>query len=165
MFTKTKGCVSAESITSLTEGDQVQIFTRPTDPWSYMHIEDTASLPSSLEKGTAYKELAPFPDYLFRYDKGDFWVGNYAFEYFLFPQTKFMRWMLDGTSYTRAMYHAVHMSGLFKEYTIQNVAVLHAGAKELVDCLDDSFGKYPFWLCPVHTTTTHVLGLMAQRRD
>ncbi|PIG87682.1 FAD binding domain protein [Aspergillus arachidicola] len=118
-----------------------------------------------LEKGTASKELIPLPDYLFRYDRGGFWVGKYAFEYFLFPQTKFMRWILDGISHTRVMYHAVHKSGLFKEYTIQDVAVPYTGAKDLINFLDDSFGKYPLWLCPVRTTTTHVSGLMAQQRD
>ncbi|KAK6813860.1 hypothetical protein RU639_010605 [Aspergillus parasiticus] len=165
MFTKTKGCICAGSITSLVEGDQVQTFNRPTDPWFYMHAEDMVSSPSSLEKETASKELIPLPDYLFRYDRGGFWVGKYAFEYFLFPQAKFMRWMLDGISHTRVMYHAVHKSGLFKEYTIQDVAVPYTGAKELINSLDDSFGKYPLWLCPVRTTTTHVSGLMAQQRD
>ncbi|KOC12057.1 putative 24-dehydrocholesterol reductase [Aspergillus flavus AF70] len=165
MFTKTKGCICAGLITSLVEEDQVQTFNRPTDPWFYMHAEDMVSSRSSHEKGTASKELIPLPDYLFRYDRGGFWVGKYAFEYFLFPQTKFMRWMLDDISHTRVMYHAVHKSGLFKEYTIQDVAVPYNGAKELINFLDDSFGKYPLWLCPVRTTTTHVSGLMAQQRD
>ncbi|KAB8262409.1 hypothetical protein BDV32DRAFT_147696 [Aspergillus pseudonomiae] len=165
MFTKTKGCICAGSITSMAEKDQVQTFTRPTDPWFYMHAEDMVSSLSNLEKGTASKELIPLTDYLFRYDRGGFWVGKYAFEYFLFPQTKFMRWVLDGISHTRVMYHAVHKSGLFKEYTIQDVAVPSTGAKELIDFLDDSFGRYPLWLCPVRTTTTHVSGLMAQRRN
>ncbi|KAB8277494.1 hypothetical protein BDV30DRAFT_251649 [Aspergillus minisclerotigenes] len=165
MFTKERGVICAGSITSATDhcSRRMQTFTRPSDPWFYMHAEERASTSAAEEAGPA-KDLIPIADYLFRYDRGGFWVGKYAFEYFLFPQTKFMRWALDHISHTRVMYHAVHKSGLFREYTIQDVAVPYKGAKELVDFVDDSFGKYPLWICPVRSTTAAVSGLVAEPR-
>lgn len=60
-----------------------------------------------------------------------------------------------------------HASGLFRQYTIQDIAVPYDGASELIDYLDDSFGQYPICLCPVRQTTprpdgSKVHGLMAQ---
>lgn len=62
---------------------------------------------------------------------------------------------------------AVHESGLLRQNTIRNVAVPHNNAPELIDYLDNSFGRYPIWLCPVRQTTSppdgsKVHGLMAQ---
>lgn len=126
----------------------IQRFTGPKDPWFYMHVEEKAQ---SNQKEVI--EYIPLVDYLFRYDRGGFWVGKYAFEYFSIPQNRFTRWLLDGISHTRVMYHAVHKSGLFKEYTIQDIAVPYSAASELVDYLDDSFQRYPIWLCPLRQTT------------
>ncbi|RHZ66518.1 FAD-binding oxidoreductase [Aspergillus thermomutatus] len=164
MFSKDRGVICAGAIKSraATAAVRMQTFAHPTDPWFYMHVEQ---LLSSSTSGTGpVKELVPLVDYLFRYDRGGFWVGKYGFQYFLFPQTEFMRWLLDDVIRTRVMYHAVHKSGLFREYTIQDVAVPYAAAEQLIDYLDDSFGKYPLWLCPVRQTTAHVRGLIARRR-
>ncbi|KAE8373978.1 hypothetical protein BDV26DRAFT_300686 [Aspergillus bertholletiae] len=166
LFAKERGVICAGSITSAAGHypGRMQTFTGPSDPWFYMHAEEMAAASAAEEAGPV-KDLIPITDYLFRYDRGGFWVGKYAFEYFLFPQTKFMRWALDHISHTRVMYHAVHKSGLFREYTIQDVAVPYTGAKELVDFVDESFGKYPLWICPVRSTTAHVSGLVAEPRS
>lgn len=131
----------------------VQTFTSPKDPWFYMHVEER-----SEAKQKEAIEYIPLVDYLFRYDRGGFWVGKYAFEYFGIPQNRFTRWLLDGISHTRVMYHAVHKSGLFKEYTIQDIAVPYSAASDLVDYLDDSFRRYPIWMCPLRQTTKSANG-------
>lgn len=167
MFTKNKGVICAGSLKDDPGSHTIQRFTRPTDPWFYMHTEE---LISSQEKQPV-TEIIPIVDYLFRYDRGGFWVGKYAFEYFLFPLTKFMRWALDTISHARVMYHAVHQSGQFREYTIQDVTVPYAGASDLIDFLDGSFGRYPLWICPLRQTTAkpddsiHVHGLVPQPQN
>lgn len=149
MFTKNKGVVCAGRLKSDPESHTIQRFTRSTDPWFYMHSE---SLISGKDKQPV-TEMVPIVDYLFRYDRGGFWVGKYAFEYFLFPLTKFMRWALDTIAHASVMYHAVHKSGQFREYTIQDVTVPYDGASELIDFVDESFGRYPLWICPLRQTT------------
>ncbi|KAI9929473.1 hypothetical protein ASPWEDRAFT_41323 [Aspergillus wentii DTO 134E9] len=164
MYSKTKGVICKGSLVDTADEQRIQRFTRPTDPWFYMHVE------KYVESAQPVTEFIPLFDYLFRYDRGGFWVGKYAFEYFRIPQSRFTRWLLDGISHTSVMYHAVHKSGLFNRYIIQDIAIPYAGAEEFVNYLDDSFQKYPLWLCPLRQTTraldeSQIHGLLAQRHD
>ncbi|KAF7593615.1 Delta(24)-sterol reductase [Aspergillus hancockii] len=90
------------------------------------------------------------------YDRGGFW-------------NHFTRWLLDGSARTYALYHAVHKSGLFKQYTTLDAAVLYPGASKLVDFLDERFKRYPLWLCPLRQTrapdASLIHGLTTQRYD
>ena len=106
-------------------------------------------------------------DYLFRYDRGAFWVGIYAFKYFMIPFNHITCWALDKFMHTHVMYHALHKSGHSKRYIIQDVAVPYPAADDFVAYLDSDFGFYPLWLCPLRQTgqsqqTSY--GLLAEKR-
>lgn len=164
MYSRHKGVICAGYLSDKTDSASVQSFTQSTDPWFYMHVEGI------LSQGKPAQEYIPIVDYIFRYDRGGFWVGKYACEYFLLPNIKPVRWILDDLFHTRAMYHAVHQAGLFRRYTIQDIAVPYGGASDLINQLDASFGKYPLWLCPVRQTTlrpdgSKIHGLMAQHHS
>ncbi|PYH47005.1 FAD-binding oxidoreductase [Aspergillus saccharolyticus JOP 1030-1] len=128
----------------------LQRFTRPHDPWFYLHAQHRAprlaQTPSSPPK-----DYIPLQDYLFRYDRGAFWTGRYAYSYFLTPFTHLTRYLLDSFMHTRVMYHALHQSGLAAQYLIQDVAVPYPATTEFVEWLDrpEHFGHYPIWLCPL----------------
>ena len=64
----------------------------------YMHVEGI------LSEGEGVGESAPLVDYLFRYDRGGFYVGRYACEYFLLPNTEAIRWTLNNLFNTRACF-------------------------------------------------------------
>ncbi|KAE8355644.1 FAD binding domain protein [Aspergillus coremiiformis] len=140
----------------------IQRFTRAHDPWFYIHTQrktrqihqPTADPPVSVT------DTVPIQDYLFRYDRGAFWTGRYAFRYFRTPFNRITRYILDTFMHTRVMYHALHKSGLSKQYIIQDVAVPYKATGEFLTWLDqkDTFGAYPIWLCPLH----HSQGLMAR---
>ncbi|KFZ16296.1 hypothetical protein V502_05179 [Pseudogymnoascus sp. VKM F-4520 (FW-2644)] len=123
-----------------------QRFTRRRDPWFYLHAKKLTSQPAPDPPAT---EIVPLVDYLFRYDRGGFWVGMYAFKYFITPFNSITRGVLDKFMHTRVMYHALHQSGLSKQYIIQDVAVSYPAADEFVDWLDGNVGLYPLWLCPL----------------
>ncbi|KZZ96596.1 FAD-binding, type 2 [Moelleriella libera RCEF 2490] len=95
-------------------------------------------------------DYIPLVDYLFRYDRGGFWVGKYSFAYFLTPFNRVTRFLLDRFMRTRVMYRAVHRSGLADYYMVQDVGVPLDRAAEFQRWLDDAFGIYPLWLCPLH---------------
>lgn len=146
MFSKTSGVIC---IGSLTDGDSrapVQRFTKSTDPWFYLHAEDMLRRGQRGQKTT---ECVPLRDYLFRYDRGAFWMGRYAYKYFLTPFNRVTRWALDYFMHTRVMYHALHKSGQMKHYIIQDVAVPYPAATDFSEYIHDSFGCYPIWLCPL----------------
>lgn len=129
----------------------IRHFTRPYDPWFYIHAEDVLKNhpSSSSQSNKPHTDLIPIKDYLFRYDRGAFWGGKYSFDYFLMPFTPLTRRILDAFMHTRVMYHALHKSGLAKRYIIQDVGIPAGKLDEFVEYLDDTFGKYPLWMCPL----------------
>jgi Delta24-sterol reductase len=138
----------------------VQRFTRPKDPWFFLHVKKMKSL--SMGPVT---EMVPLVDYLFRYDRGGFWVGMYSFRYFITPFNRVSRYVLDHFMHTRIMYHALHQSGLSNKYIIQDVAVPYHAADEFTNWLHDNIGIYPLWLCPLRQRgldSDSAQGLLAQ---
>ena len=144
LFAQNRGVVCVGRLTDQV-GPRIQRFSRGLDPWFYLHardvIRDCANKPIT--------ELVPLVDYLFRYDRGGFWVGFYAFRYFITPFNFITRWILDRFMRTRVMYHALHKSGLSDQYIVQDIAVPYPAAEEFLRFLDVSFGHYPLWLCPL----------------
>lgn len=129
----------------LPAGAEVQQFTRPQDPWFYIHVQ-RRSKAASPEPVTIY---VPLVDYLFRYDRGGFWVGRYAFKYFITPFNRVTRYILDRFTRTRVMYHALHKSGHSRRYIIQDVAIPYERSTEFHHWLDSTFNIYPIWICPL----------------
>ncbi|OJD16816.1 hypothetical protein AJ78_03059 [Emergomyces pasteurianus Ep9510] len=176
LFAADKGVVISGRLSdTITAPDgRIQRFTRARDPWFYLHAEETISKPSlpqsagmgvGLEADPASSdhvtvpivETVPLTDYLFRYDRGAFWTGYYAFKYFRVPFTAFMRWLSDGFMHTRVMYHALHRSGFAQKYIIQDLALPHGeAAEEFVEFVQRENGVgngvgdcFPLWLCPL----------------
>jgi Delta24-sterol reductase len=146
MFAKTKGAIVTGRLTdNRKEGLSVQRFSAPRDPWFYMHVQD--AIKSKSDGPTT--ETIPLAEYLFRYDRGGFWVGASAFKYFKFPFNRFTRWFLDDLLHTRMLYSALHASGESKKYVVQDLALPYSTAEQFVDYTDETFGIYPLWLCPL----------------
>ncbi|KAK9235413.1 hypothetical protein V1525DRAFT_410090 [Lipomyces kononenkoae] len=162
LFDKDRGVICVGRLADThNDGIPLQCFSRATDPWFYLHAKKVLAKSSE-----AFTEAVPLVDYLFRYDRGGFWVGAYAFQYFITPFNRFTRWALDNFMHTRVMYHALHKSGHSKNYIIQDVAVPYENAGELIDYLHGSFRHYPLWLCPLRQTgksESPLYGLMAQK--
>jgi FAD/FMN-containing dehydrogenase len=135
---------SGKLVNELPAGAIVTQYTRRSDPWFYIHVQRAtrkSSQPVIL--------FIPITDYLFRYDRGAFWVGKYAFQYFLTPFNRITRFLLDYFMHTRVMYHALHASGQSKIYIIQDVAIPYSGASDFLNWLQTNLPIYPLWLCPL----------------
>lgn len=145
LMSKDKGIVVTGKLTdSLDTTLRVQTFTGASDPWFYTHADRVTKRPE-----TSFKELVPLVDYLFRYDRGAFWMGKYAYKYFMVPFNRITRWALDDFMKTRTMYHALHASGHSQRYIIQDLALPGSKAEEFINRIDENFGFYPLWLCPL----------------
>lgn len=88
-------------------------------------------------------------DYIFRYDRGGFWVAKYSYKYFLVPFNRLTRFILNPLMHTKTMYRALHYSGLSNNYIIQDVGVPFDKVSEFTDWLDTTLNIYPLWLCPL----------------
>jgi Delta24-sterol reductase len=124
-----------------------QTFTHARDPWFYIHAERLVdwNSPNLQSKSVT----VPLTDYLFRYDRGAFWTGKYAFQYFVTPFNRITRWAFDSLMRTRVMYHALHASNMAGSYIVQDLGLPRSTAQEFIEHLDKTFGYYPLWLCPL----------------
>ncbi|KAK8069709.1 Delta(24)-sterol reductase [Apiospora phragmitis] len=165
LFSKDHGVVVSGTLTDEPPppGQQPQTFSAAWDPRFYLHVQDvTRALPSSSASDSASPATAlttgrvtehiPLAEYLFRYDRGGFWVGAAAFDYFRpVPFTRFFRWFLDDFLHTRMLYRALHASGESAKFFVQDLALPYETAEAFVDYVDDSLGIWPLWLCPLKT--------------
>ena len=145
LFSKNQGAIITGRLTDNPKHNiRIQRFSDAKDPWFYLHVKDAIT----KKTGTS-TEAIPLAEYLFRYDRGGFWVGASAFEYFKMPFNDLTRWWLDDFLHTRMMYTALHASGQSKKYVVQDLALPYSTAEQFVNYTDKAFGIYPLWLCPL----------------
>ncbi|KAI1810371.1 FAD binding domain protein [Poronia punctata] len=131
-------------VDTLPPSTQTKRYLRRTDPWFYLDIQTRVAKSDSV-----VVDHVPLKDYLFRWDRGGFWVARYAFRYFLVPFNRITRYALDRFLHARVMYHALHMSRLSDSYVIQDVIVPFDKAEAFYESLHELLHLYPLWLCPV----------------
>ncbi|KAL9090582.1 MAG: hypothetical protein Q9159_001926 [Coniocarpon cinnabarinum] len=141
--------VTGEMTNGCPAGVHIQTFSHPSDPWYYLHVRESCSRAEA-----PVTDYIPLAEYLFRYDRGGFWVGESAFEYFKFPFTRFTRWWLDDFLHTRMLYEALHGSNQSRDYVVQDVAMPFFKAVEFIDYTTNTFDIWPLWLCPLRQART-----------
>lgn len=142
LFGKDHGVIITGMFTDKKRG-KVQKFSHAYNPWYYLH---TARIDATH---AVYRETVPVKDYLFRYNRGAFWVGRYAFELFGVPFNSFMRFMLNPILNTRKLYQALQVSGASQEYVVQDLTVPFDNSVAFLNYIHNTTAIYPLWLCPV----------------
>jgi delta24-sterol reductase len=142
MFGKKHGVIITGKLTNDTVGN-VQRFSRAHDPWYYLHAQKID------HTKTVTTETVPLEDYLFRYNRGAFWVGKYAFERFGIPCNACTRFLLNPILSTRKLYQALQASGASQEYLVQDLTLPIKNAEAGLEYIDKLTGIYPLWLCPI----------------
>lgn len=150
LFSRDSGVVVSGRLVSEPSSPKIPVrrFSRPWNEWFWIHARSVICSPWNNPKAPAV-ELVPVEDYLFRYDRGAFWMGMYAYHHFFVPFWYIFRVLLDYFMHTRIMYHALHASGYTDRYIIQDIAFPAGNAEVFVDYVDKKFGIYPLWLCPL----------------
>jgi delta24-sterol reductase len=146
MFGANHGVIITGNLSNEVVG-RLQRFKRARDPWYYLHAEEID------KRAETITETVPLIDYLFRYDRGAFWVGRYAFEMFDVPFNAFMRWLLNPILHTRKLYQALQESGASQQHLVQDLALPLSTAAAFMEFVDENLGVYPLWLCPLKADT------------
>ena len=150
LFSPTQGVIVTGQMTNSARSNlPIRRFSRAKDPWFYLHVQDTIL----HHPTTPTTELIPLEEYLFRYDRGCFWVGRSAFHYFYTPFNWLTRWLLDALLHTRMMYTALHASGFSTQYIVQDLALPYSTVEQFINYTDTTFQIYPLWLCPLRQET------------
>lgn len=142
MFGKTGGLMICGKLSDK-RGKTARRFSRAHDQWFYLNAERI------YEEGVEVTESIPLVDYLFRYDRGAFWVGKFAFELFGVKFDRFRRFVLNPILNTRKLYQALQVSGASQEYIVQDLTMPVDNTVDFLNYIDKKLGIYPLWVCPV----------------
>lgn len=119
-------------------------FSRARDPWLFEHADRVAAA-GAAHDGGGTTETVPLRDFLFRYERGAFWVGAHL----LTPLGRATRFLLDPRMQARRLHAALRRGGPAERFIVQDVIVPAETAAKLVEYVNRDIGVYPLWLCPV----------------
>jgi delta24-sterol reductase len=121
-------------------------FSKPNDEWFYLFVKKNSQKEHSFS--------VPIKDFLFRYDRGAFWMGESAFKLFHVPFSKIFRRMLNPMLDTRTMYKALHKSNAAQLFFIQDFYIPLSQTNKFLDYTIKETGIFPIWLCPIKSAQT-----------
>lgn len=116
-------------------------FSRPTDQWFYLHAKKQA------RGNRKTVEIVPMEDYLFRYDRGAFWTGEFVFERFGLASNRFSRFLLNPLLKTSSLYRFSQAFKTSQQSLIQDVCLPKDKVLEFLKYLDAKLRVYPLWIC------------------
>ncbi len=142
MFSKYFGVVMIGSFSD-SQKLPVSTFSKPNDEWFYLHAKKLS------KNNFKYEELVPIRDYIFRYNRGAFWMGRYGFSIFKIPFIKFTRLILNGLFNTRVLYRLLRETNLSQLYFIQDFNLPSEKVLDFFDFAEKQLEIYPVWICPL----------------
>lgn len=128
--------------------EKVETFSRASDEWFY----ERAKKVSKDQK--EFEELIPIFDFLFRYNRGAYWMGEYAFPILHIPDNRLTKTILNPFMNTRKMYDGMHALNISQNYFIQDFYCPLEKTVEVMQESEDKLGIFPLWLCPMKPTDT-----------
>ena len=129
----------------------VSTFSKASDEWFYIHA-DKISKQHSL-----YEEIIPIHEYLFRYDRGAFWMGKYGFSFLKLPFNRFTRFVFNHFCKTRELYQSLHAANFSQRYLVQDIGVPKESATKLLDYVANVLDIFPIWFVPLKSATKEKL--------
>ena len=142
LFSPTHGVIISGSLS-----DEVDLpvarFSRAIDEWHYLHAQTIS------QHHQSYQELVPIRDYLFRYDRGAFWMAKHGLGILPIPFNRLTRFVFNGITKTRPSYRFLHETALAQRFIIQDFNLPIETAHQFMAELDETVHIYPLWLCPL----------------
>lgn len=144
IFEKNRGVVIVGNFTDKKDLP-VSTFSKASDEWFYIHADKIS------KRHEEYEEIIPIKDYLFRYDRGGFWMGKYGFNFLKVPFNRFTRFIFNSFCTTRALYRSLHSANFSQKYLIQDISLPKEGVVHFLEYIEKNLHTYPIWLCPLKT--------------
>ncbi|OLN83080.1 Delta(24)-sterol reductase 3 [Colletotrichum chlorophyti] len=177
MFSAVNGVmIIGTMVDEVKPGATVTRFTRKQDPWFFLrahesvaHARDTTCDTCSFTNSrrfwhqTIATDVVPIRDYIFRYDRGAFWMGTYGRSPSKFNRRT--RFLLDPFMRARAMYKTMRHSGRSQLFIIQDVALPQESSEAFFDWSHQNLYIYPIWVCPIKASTDAPLHLANRPAD
>lgn len=152
LFEKTRGAVMVGNFADKSDLP-ISTFRKASDEWFYIHADKIS------KRHSFYEEIIPIRDYLFRYDRGAFWMGKYGFSFLKIPFNRFTRFVFNPFCKTRELYQSLHAANLSQRYLIQDIGLPKKSAVRFLEYLADVLHIYPIWFIPLKPATKEKLAL------
>lgn len=150
LFSKTSGLVLVGYYDETPQRPQAK-FLGFKDEWFYLHAQKIAN------NHAFYEESIPIRDYLFRYDRGAFWVGRFGCDYLHLPFKRWVRVVFAPLCTTRRLYRFLHGAGLSQRYFVQDICMPEQNIEQFLQFIDKTLKVYPLWLCPLKAESKYPL--------
>ncbi len=158
LFAKNRGVVMVGSFADKNDLP-ISTFSKASDEWFYLHADAIS------KKSSPYEELIPTRDYLFRYDRGAFWMGTYGFRVLRMPFNRLTRFLFNPFLKTRELYQSLHAADFSQRYVIQDIGVPKNSAVKLLEYVADVLKIYPIWFVPLRVATKEKLAASLLKTD
>lgn len=141
MFSENFGTIMT-GVFSDKENLPIATFSKPEDEWFYIHAEEVT------KKEDGWTELIPLTDYFFRYNRGAFWVGKYAFKKLKLPFNKKTRKLMDPLMDTRVLYRFLQAINISQRQVVQDFCLPIETAVDFMNYSVKKTSIFPIWLLP-----------------
>lgn len=159
LFSKNCGVIMVGQLVDGAAGLPVATFRKATDEWFYLHAKNAVKTKTSLS------EYIPVCDYLFRYDRGAFWMGRYSFKRLHVPFNRLTRFLFNPFCATRTLYRLLHATNISQEYLIQDICFPKETVREFLRFAEEELNVYPVWLLPIKPGQQEKLSPACLRTD
>jgi len=128
---------------------------RVCDDWFYLRVQDI------LARGGG-EELIPLADYLFRYGRGAYWIGDIAFKAARIPNRRVSRLALSPLLNPRFMSRVLHEANFGQEYFLQDVQIPIENLAAFMRYLQRELNILPLWLIPIKASGMTYLNIQSE---
>lgn len=147
IFDSNSGVVITGNFTN-TIDSPIKTYSKASDVWFYEKVREV------LNKNLIHEETIPIKDYLFRYNRGAFWMGEYAFPLLHVPNNRITRYLLNPFMNTRKLHDGLAALNIGQNYFVQDFYCDFDRSVNFLKYTDKNLGIYPIWLCPIKSTKT-----------
>ncbi|HSW88363.1 MAG TPA: FAD-binding protein [Candidatus Saccharimonadales bacterium] len=142
LFSREQGTIMTGMLTDEKKRFLITKFSKAKDDWFYTHTENVT------KKCNIWEEIIPLEDYLFRYNRGAFWVGRYAFQRLKLPFNRVTRFLLNPLMKTRTLYRFLQAINISQRQIVQDLCLPKETTLQFLEFIDKTTNIYPLWLLP-----------------
>lgn len=123
--------------------EHLETFSKGSDEWFYERAKKV------VHDKQKYEEIIPIYDFLFRYNRGAYWMGDYIFPLLHIPDDRITKTVLNPVMNTRKLYDGLHASNISQDFFIQDFYCPLENALKFLEKSEKKLEIFPIWLCPM----------------
>ncbi|MCX6793261.1 MAG: FAD-binding protein [Candidatus Falkowbacteria bacterium] len=145
IYDKSHGVVMTGKNTD-SENLPIKSYSKISEPWFHRRVK------LITRRKQPQEELIPLADYCFRYDRGAYWMGEFAFPLLGVPDNKLTRFIFNDYAKTHKLFEALQTLNVSQNYFVQDIYLPFNKTLNSLKYNEQNEKIYPVWLCPIKAT-------------